>query len=943
MIPSPRSISPLWALVCPNATVFLSNGAIMVLELVAGRIIAPYLGMSLYTWTTIIGVIMGGMALGNYFGGAIAERWRPTRALAVLFLASALGCAAVLPLNNLIGASTPLWNLVWPARIFIHVGLVFTGPALLLGMINPVVAKMALQLQTHAGRAVGDIFAWGVIGSLSGTFLAGYYLVYSFGVQQIAWTSAGTLALLGMVYAIAAWRSPQSDAALSETQDETAPRLRAVSRWSRIAPYAIVFCSNAAFMTLELAASRMLSREFGASLYTWTTVIGVVLAGVALGNYLGGRIADRRASRGVIVALFLLASAATLASPFLARLIGTLLDEVYFLTTLSWPLRILTYMSFAFFLPSMFIGCLSPIVVKRALEEGVAEGRAVGNIYAWGSVGSIVATFLTGYILIDVLWPRPVVALTALLLAAAAMLYAEKKTFPAVWAVLCTAALLLASVPWAPLATAGAAIGLHAPAYAGVIYEDESQYSYIAVVEDEENPNLREMLLDKLTHSQIDIEDPAALKYEYEWVYAAVMAKFYPDSEALNAFVIGGGGYAFPHYLEVTRPESHVVVAEIDPAVTEAAFAAFGLPRATAISIYDMDARNHVADLIERRIQGEEIPPFDCVFGDSINDYTVPYHLTTLEFTRQVRSLMRDDGIYMLNMIDMFRSGLFLSAVVQTCREVFSFVYVFNTGRPTTVRDTFIVVCSASPLNLIDVAASIRETNDYTGELINPAALDALIKRNGPRVLTDNYAPVENLLAPVVRARTMDRGELDLAWAERYVLEGNTELAMVQVRAALETHPEWPRALELLAKLLLDEGDAEGAVEAMRKALEIDPEYVPAHRKRGMEALQAQAFVEARTELNIAVQLQPDDAGLVYNLGAVCAAQQDLDAAIAAWRQALTINPDHTDALHNLALAYTVGGDYEGAWEYVTRLRALGEAIDPGLLETLQQASGRSE
>ena len=74
--------------------VFVSSTCIMVLELVAGRIIAPYVGVSLYTWTSVIGVVLAGMSLGNYLGGGLADRWASPRLLGILVFCWA-ACSAV--------------------------------------------------------------------------------------------------------------------------------------------------------------------------------------------------------------------------------------------------------------------------------------------------------------------------------------------------------------------------------------------------------------------------------------------------------------------------------------------------------------------------------------------------------------------------------------------------------------------------------------------------------------------------------------------------------------------------------------------------------------------------------------------------------------------------------------------------------------------------------
>ncbi|HUW18392.1 MAG TPA: fused MFS/spermidine synthase [Sedimentisphaerales bacterium] len=193
------------SLIIPCATVFISSFCIMVIELVAGRIIARYLGSSLYTWTAVIGVVLAGITLGNYLGGRIADRFKPGKALAVFFAVSAVTCVTSIVLNNLVGRWTWLWQFSWPMRTFLHVSLVFLLPSTLLGTISPVVAKMALERGLPTGRTVGDIYAWGAAGSIFGTFAAGYYLIAYMGTVTIIWTVGAVMVLMSLLYGVRLW------------------------------------------------------------------------------------------------------------------------------------------------------------------------------------------------------------------------------------------------------------------------------------------------------------------------------------------------------------------------------------------------------------------------------------------------------------------------------------------------------------------------------------------------------------------------------------------------------------------------------------------------------------------------------------------------------------------------------------------------------------------
>src|SRR3954469_5785540 len=95
--------------------VFVASCCTLILELVAGRILAPYIGVSLYTWTSIIGVVLAGISLGNYLGGRIADRWPFRSTLGVLLTAGGLASLAILPLIN-IATGIPTGDLVDPSN-----------------------------------------------------------------------------------------------------------------------------------------------------------------------------------------------------------------------------------------------------------------------------------------------------------------------------------------------------------------------------------------------------------------------------------------------------------------------------------------------------------------------------------------------------------------------------------------------------------------------------------------------------------------------------------------------------------------------------------------------------------------------------------------------------------------------------------------------------------
>ena len=143
--PQPKPQASAVALLMPSATVFVGSLCIMVLELTAGRLMAAFLGYSLYTWTSVIGVVLASIAGGNYIGGRLADRHTPRAILIIVFGLAALACGIVPPLNRLLGDAMLYVTMSWPLKVMLHVTALLLLPSILLGMVSPVVATWALQ------------------------------------------------------------------------------------------------------------------------------------------------------------------------------------------------------------------------------------------------------------------------------------------------------------------------------------------------------------------------------------------------------------------------------------------------------------------------------------------------------------------------------------------------------------------------------------------------------------------------------------------------------------------------------------------------------------------------------------------------------------------------------------------------------------------------------
>ncbi len=538
--------------------------------------------------------------------------------------------------------------------------------------------------------------------------------------------------------------------------DPQPPHTSAPSRTLLLAN-ALVFASSTCIMVLELVAARLIAANLGASLYTWTSVIGVILAGISIGNILGGKIADRYRPLRILPMLFLAASVLSFSVLWLAQYADTWWRP----DSISWPGWVLLNVTVIFITPAVMLGTIGPVVAKMALDEGKRTGSTMGNIYAWAAAGSIFGTFLTGFVLIDLIGTRAIVMSVAAVLALIGLGIASTQfraggAFIGIWLGLLGGLNLIAFGPW-PWAQELGVFVLLRPDHSDLVYYDESNYFAIQVYDAEERDNARILALDNLVHSYVSGDDVTDLIYDYETVYAAIVGRTTPNDVGLRSLFIGGGGFVFPRYMDAVYPVAGIDVAEIDPAVKLAAQRALYLPADddTRIRTHTMAARTLIDGLLRAGAGGS----YDFIFGDAFNDLSVPYHLTTREFTAKLGELLKPSGVYMINVIDIYREGLgrFLGAFVATSRESFPYVYVFSSTSdgPTDERDTFVVACSRQPLDLHNLGARAVDL-EFEGVLFAWAEVDRLggematvLERGGGLILTDDFAPVDNLLAPI--------------------------------------------------------------------------------------------------------------------------------------------------------------------------------------------------
>ena len=462
---------------------------------------------------------------------------------------------------------------------------------------------------------------------------------------------------------------------------------------------ALVFCTSAAVLVLEILAVRLLAPYVGLTLETYTTVIGVVLAGIALGSWAGGRLADRTEPRALLGPLLVAGGLLAAATVPLVRALGEATAG-----TAAEGMIVLGLLGFL--PPAAVLSAVSPVVVKLSLRDLGHTGDVVGRLSAIGTAGALTGTFLTGFVLVAALPNAPIIIGVGVALALAGCALARSGRLVAIAAV-------------AGLVLAGLA------AAAGRRCEVESAYFCARVVVDPGDPSGRELRLDDLRHAYVDLDDPRRLELRYARIIGDVLDRRAPGP--VRALHLGGGGFTLPRYLAATRPGSRSLVLEVDDEVVALARRRLGLRTGPDLRVRTGDARVLLRE--------EPAGVFDVVIGDAFGSVAVPWHLTTREFLEDLRRVLAPRGLYALNLID--RGPLrFARAQVATLRRVFAHVTIVGDVQR---GGNFVVLASRRPIAAPAVQGAERV---LAGDAAASFAGDA-------DVLTDAHAPVDQLLTPV--------------------------------------------------------------------------------------------------------------------------------------------------------------------------------------------------
>ncbi len=539
-------------------------------------------------------------------------------------------------------------------------------------------------------------------------------------------------------------------------------------RRSALAIGVAVFLSGAVLLGLEITASRVLAPTFGSSLFVWGSLIGVVLAGLAVGYWAGGTLADRRPSPYLLVGALTLGAVLVLAVP--------LADEHVLGWIVTWdpgPRLDPLLASIALFSPaSVVLASATPIAVRLAARSLEHLGRTAGRLFSVSTAGSIAGTFATAFWLVPELGTDQVIAVGAvtLLVAATVVALSQPVSVPVVTGlVAATAGAVALTVALAPETGGrleGSAVQNWSPLYrqreqrtpgsldpaavssltSGFTVREakDTRYHRLLVVEDEASRFLR---FDSSFQSGMWLDDPYRTRFLYT-DYLDLGFAYNPGARRILFLGLGGG--SAPKRVWRDFPDAELQVVELDPDVVEVARRWFELPDDERLQIDVEDGRRWLV----RNDEKWDVIVLDAFFSDSI-----PFHLATAEFVELARDRLAPGGVVVANIIGAVEGdeSKLLRSMAKTYRTVFPTVLLHpvydgaDDRFPEWVRNVILVAGDgAAP-----TAAELRRRwGAVTAESPGAPNLGAAIadRWNEPLatddvpVLTDGYAPTDALL-----------------------------------------------------------------------------------------------------------------------------------------------------------------------------------------------------
>jgi spermidine synthase len=758
-----------------SAIVFVANMAILILQLLASKILSPFVGSALETWTANIGVVLVAIALGNWWSSSLnlSRRYLP-----ILLLLGALSTLWMIAFPMLIEKFSLSYYLPLLPRILVMFFLLVFPVVFVLSLLTPLAIRLASEISSQSdyrsqsiivARTAGVMFASSTLGCLLGNYLTGFWLIPSYNIDTIVIVVAAALFIFAVLSILFVF-SGQSQAA------EVTPKNN--SSQSTKLPLAMVmvpFACSFAGMTLELAGVRVMAQIVGVSLYTWTGVIGVMLAGTAIGNYLGGFLAASKKQPTILIGSLIFASFTIMLSIGIFFFYNQLSNFTFnesnkFWIKLFFPeslmLKVLLWSFLLYFLPMFSLGTISPQVI-RILSDKNSSSAIAGRVYAISTLGAIVGTFATGLFLLQSFGALRTICFVCFFPIVSGLIALK------FWnrVVLFYMSMIIAGLAFGGMLYFRAEQKMTDSKNSTTILRESNYFTIkVSTIYDPENSpvetrlGVKSLVLDRLIHSMVDPNNPTYLYYKHENIQMEFLrgyASYVPEPQVL---VIGGGGYTYPRAARAIAPQSTIDVVEIDPLVTKTCYDLLDLKPDDRIRSFNMDGRQYVAEYSKKN-------HYQLVSLDAVNDLSVPYHLITKEFNDQIKSVMTADGVFLVSIIDRPSIGRVSISAMETMKKTFKHVEILSPLEDwdADLQVVFIIVASNEPVRKEMINAELeKKIRDPRIALLGGTSTKYLwkysftppeqeikmwINKLKPVILTDQYSPIDWLMAEVFRKR----------------------------------------------------------------------------------------------------------------------------------------------------------------------------------------------
>lgn len=477
-----------------------------------------------------------------------------------------------------------------------------------------------------------------------------------------------------------------------------------------------IFLCGAALMIIELTGSRILAPFLGTSLVVWTSLIGIILASLSLGAWWGGSLADRHPRARILGRIVLLAAWATA---------GIGLSKTWVLELLqgAGTLHIVAVgATVALFAPAaVLLGMVPPFAVRLSLEDPAYTGRTAGRLYAISTVGSIVGTFLAGFVLIAWVGSTSILFITAATLALASwMAESSTKALKGVSLVVFGLAVFFCRQQDSWLEQHG-------------FFDTDTPYNRVLVYTSKEegtNRPTREMVTGPQgRQSAMYLDDPTALAVPYTHFYR--LAEYYRP-QMRRMLVLGGGGYSFPKYALANYPDLLIDVVELDPGMTALARTHFALKDNPRLRIIEEDARTYLQ---------KTGSVYDVILCDVFTShYSIPFHMVTVEAIERMRSALAPNGVVLVNLLASPEgpSNRFYKALYATFETAFPEIQTYAVNDPADRHLWQNIILAAS------IGPKPDGTNDATLQKMLAHALPKPLEHIPP--FTDEFAPVDRYI-----------------------------------------------------------------------------------------------------------------------------------------------------------------------------------------------------